>query len=392
MRVVRSIHRVGSDEVGHNHQMRFSWGALARRSLVASFVCQLVISVSLASAQTVIARHVPAGSTVELVMDGRVVGSAKADTEGIATITATDNVTVPIDAGVWVDYWGDIHRLVLSRRGSQPAADVVCRRVEVAGLYYVQRITSVVVDVREAPTVRLRQGRVPDSWLRDPVPVVAGTQGEGQGAGQSPAAARPPLPPLTGLTVFGGIGRGLASDFEAQVCGNVSCANENATPYTGGLAWWITDFVAAEARYNYLGEHQANASPAGYGFTTTREGAVLAFTGRGGVRLGKVRPFGRAGLAYHTATVSTTQTVDGTAIVVDGVTQTIPGGTQVIQSRTSGWAPVYGGGAEIWLSQFFAIFGEMQRIELKGPDDRGADIEIDDAELNVQVGVTIRIP
>jgi hypothetical protein len=365
---------------------------LVRRSLVAFIVYTAVIGGTPALAQTVIVRHAPAGSTVELVMDATVVVAAKADAAGNATLTAPDKVDVPLDAGVWVDVCGDVHRVILARRGAQPAAEAVCRRLEVAGLFFVQRITSMVIDVRDAPSLRLRQGRAPDEWLRDPVPGVA-RAGANAGAATQADAPAAPLPPLTGLTLFGGIGRGSATEFESQACGNVtSCSDGGTMPYTGGLAWWFTDFVAAEARYNYLGDHEAAASGNAFRFTTTREGGVLAFTGRGGVRLGRVRPFGRAGMSFHSATLTTTQTVDATSVVIDGVTQTVPGGTQILQSRTTGWAPVYGGGAEIWLSSIVGIFGEFQRIELKGSDDRGADIEINDAEQTIQAGVTVRFP
>jgi hypothetical protein len=82
--------------------------------------------------------------------------------------------------------------------------------------------------------------------------------------------------------------------------------------------------------------------------------------------------------------------VDETTVVIDGATQTVAGGTQILQTRTRGWAPVYGGGVEIWLSPLVGIYGEAQRIGLKGKDDRDADIDIDDAVITVQVGVTVR--
>jgi hypothetical protein len=359
--------------------MRFPRAVLVRLSLVAFVACHVGLGVAVADAQTVVVRHAAPGSTVEVVLNATPVGTATADPQGNATVMASDTAGVPIDAGVWVDACGNTHRVILARLGAQPPPDAACRRTQIAGLYFVQRLTSIVIDVRDSPSLRLRQGPVPDAWLRDPTP----------GGGQ--VAAAPPLPSLTGLTLFGGIGRGAALNFGSQACGNVtSCSDNRSTPYAGGVAWWFNDFVAAEARYNYLGDHQAEASTEAFRFTTTREGGVLAFTGRGGFRVGRVRPFGRGGLSLHRATLTTTQTMNETTVVVDGVTQTIPGGTQVFQSRTRGWAPVYGGGAEIWLSSVVGIYGEVQRIGLKGSDDRSADIDIDDAEVTVQAGVTVR--
>jgi hypothetical protein len=359
--------------------MRFPAGAVVRRSLLVLGACQLLVGAPLASAQTVIVRHAAAGSTVELVLNARAVGTATVDTAGVATITAPDSEELPIDANVWVDVCVGAYRVILARSGAQPVVDPACRRDQVAGLFLVQRISSIVVDVRDTPSLRIRQGPVPDAWLRDPV------------SGATQASARPPLPPLTGLTLFGGAGRGTTLNFESQACGAVaSCTDNSPLPYTGGVAWWFTKFVAAEARYAYLGNLEAQATEDTFRFTTTREGGVLSFSGRGGVQVGRVRPFGRAGLSLHRATLTTTQTLDDSTVVIDGVSQTVPGGTQVFQVRTRGWAPVYGGGVEVWLSPVVGIYGEMQRIGLKGSDDRGADIDIDDALVTIQGGLTVR--
>jgi hypothetical protein len=359
----------------------------ARRNLTVllAATCHVAIGATLASAQTVVVRHATPGATVELVLNGAPAGTAQANPQGIATVTATTALAAPIDAGVWVEACGEAHRVIVARRSAPPTPDPVCRRTQIEGLFLVQGLTSIVVDLR-GPSLLLRQGSVPDDWLRDPVQAVAS-------GSEAPETPRPPLPPLTGLMLFGGAGLEIVSDFASQYCGDVtSCSDSAALQYTGGVAWWFTDFVAAEARYNYLGESEAEGSANTFGFTTTREGGVLALAARAGVRVGRVRPFGRAGMSFHKATVTTTQTVNETTVTIDGATQTVPGGTQIIQMRTSGWAPVYGGGAEIWLSQRIGIYGEVQRLGLKGADDRGAEIEIDDAVTTVQAGVTIRFP
>lgn len=354
--------------------------ALVRRSLVASFALHVAIGTTLASAQTVIVRHATPGSTVELVLDGTPAGTAMADSEGTATVVATNKVDMPRDVNVWVDTCGDALRVMLARPGAQLIDAGACRRVQIAGLYVMQRITSFVIDTRSTSSLLLRQGPAPEEWLRDPRPAIA-------------EAAAEPLPPLTGLTLFGAAGRSATMNFRSQSCGGVtSCSGNAPIPYSGGVGWWFNDFVAAEAQYIYLGKQTAGASDEAFQFTTTREGGALAFTGRAGFRAGRLRPFGRAGMSLHRATLTTTQTLNDTAVVIDDVTQTVPGGTQILQMRTRGWAPVYGGGLEVWLAPFAGIYGEVQRIGLKGTDDRGSGIRIEDAAITVQAGFTIRLP
>jgi hypothetical protein len=359
--------------------------ARRRLAVLLAATVHVAIGATLASAQTVVVRHAAPGATVELVLNGSPAGTAQANAQGIATVTATTPLDASIDANVWLEACGEAHRVIVARRSAPPTPDPVCRRTQIEGLFLVQRLTSMVVDVR-GPSLLLRQGSVPDDWLRDPIRATAGES-------DAPQPPRPPLPPLTGLMLFGGAGLELVSDFASQYCGDVTSCSDSAPPqFTGGVAWWFTDFIAAEARYDYLGKSEVEGSSTAFRFTTTREGSVLALAARAGVRAGRVRPFGRAGMSFHEATVTTTQTVNETTVTIDGAPQTVPGGTQIIQMRTSGWAPVYGGGAEIWLSQRIGIYGEVQRLGLKGADDRGAEIDIDDAVTTVQAGVTIRFP
>jgi hypothetical protein len=350
-----------------------------RRSLVVVFALHVAIGTP-AAAQTVIVRHVTPGSTVELVLDGTPAGTAMADSEGTATVVAMNKLDMPRDVNVWIDICGDAHRVILARPGGQLMDAAACRRTQIAGLYLLQRITSFVIDARSTSSLLLRQGPAPVLWLHDPRSAAS-------------EAVPEPLPPLTGLTLFGAAGGSATLNFESQSCGNVtSCSGNAPIPYSGGIGWWFNDFVGAEARYSNLGKQTAGASDDAFQFTTTREGGVLAFTGRAGFRTGRLRPFGRAGMSLHRATLTTTQTQNDRTVVIDDVTQTVPGGTQILQMRTRGWAPVYGGGAEVWLSPFIGLFGEVQRLELKGTDDRGSGIRIKDAVITAQVGVTVRIP
>lgn len=342
-------------------------GTLVNRSVV-FFAAFVAIGATLASAQTIIVRHAPPGSDVDLVVDATAVATAKAGPDGTATVVATDKVTVPLDAAVWVDMCDDAVRVMLVRPGGQLPPAGSCRRAQISalGLYFVQRITTMVIDVRGTPTLLLRQGRAPDAWLRDPV-----SPDSDDGPGEA-------LPPMTGLTLFGTAGVSTTLNFKSQFCGNASgCSTSTSIPYSGGVAWWLNEFIAADARYNRIAD-DAEATADAFRFTSAREGGILALTGRAGFRKGRVRPFGRAGMALHRATTTTSQTM------------TEPAGTQVMQMRTQGWAPVYGGGVEIWLSPVVGIYADGQRIGLKGTDSRGSGIEIDDAILTVQGGITIR--
>ena len=351
-----------------------------RGILVVSFAFQLAIGATFASAQTVFVRHLTPGSTLELVVDSTPVGTAKADSEGLASVMAAGKVDPPMDANVWVDACSDKYRVILVRPGAQLSGDSGCRRTQIAGVYLVQRVTSIVIDSRATSSLLLRQGRVWDVWLKDPPPGVAQSSAE-------------PLPPLTGLALFGGAGLGSMMNFTSQSCGAVASCSDNAPMlFSGGVAWWFNDFFGAEARYGYLGKLQVDASTDAFKFTTTREGGVLSFTGRAGFRKSRVRPFARGGLSLSRLTLTTTETVNETSVVIDGVTQTVPAGTQILQLRAKGWAPVYGGGVEVWLSPRIGIYGDVQRIGLKGKDDRDADIHIDDAVITAQGGVTVRFP
>jgi hypothetical protein len=59
--------------------------------------------------------------------------------------------------------------------------------------------------------------------------------------------------------------------------------------------------------------------------------------------------------------------------------------------RARGWAPVFGGGLEVWLSPRFGLFVDAQRLGLKGKDEKGSAIEVDDTLLTAQAGLTVRL-
>ena len=351
--------------------MTFPGAILVRRSSVVLFALYVVLGTSIASAQTVILRHVLPGSALELVVNATQAGTAKADAAGNAIVT-TNSLDREMEGNVWLDTCDDVHRVILVRPGAPLIPAGGCRRTQIAGLYLLQRITSIVIDTSNTASLLIRQGRAYDAWLTDARPQVA-KAGDGKET-QTPRASEPPL---TGVALFGVAGLGTTRDFESQSCGTLACTRNSPIQYGGGVGWWFNDFFGAEGRYGYLGKLTVDAKESGYDFSTTREGGYLAFAGRAGFRKGRFRPFGRAGMSLSRATVTTTQTVDDSK--------------QTFEMRARGWAPVYGAGLEVWLKPRFGLYFDGQYLGLKGKDERDSGIEADDRLLTAQVGVTFRL-
>jgi hypothetical protein len=354
---------------------------LVRRSSVVLFALYTVLGTTLASAQTVILRHTPPGSTVELVLNGRQAGTATADAGGNATVTTKSLDThSQIDANIWLETCDDVYRVILAAPGA-PAPAGGCRRTQIGGVYVVQRITSIVIDANNSSPVLIRQGAAYSSWLTDPRPEVAKPvkETETQTTAAAPAAsasASKSQPPLKGPFVFGGVGLGTALNFEEQVCGTVTCTYNVPIQYGGGVGWWFNDFFGVEGRYGYLGKVTATGNETDFQFSTTRESGFLAVAGRAGLHKGRFRPFGRAGMSFDRTTLTTKQTMGESM--------------ETLAMRARGWAPVFGGGLEFSLSPRFGLYVDAQRLGLKGKDEQGSGIEVDDTLLTAQAGLTIR--
>jgi hypothetical protein len=353
--------------------MTFPGAILVRRSSVVLFALYVVLGTSIASAQTVILRHVLPGSALELVVNATQAGTAKADAAGNAIVT-TNSLDREMEGNVWLDTCDDVHRVILVRPGAPLIPAGGCRRTQIAGLYLLQRITSIVIDSSNTGSLLIRQGRAYDAWLVDARPQVAKA---GEGKETQTAGASEPLPPVAALTAFGVAGLGTTMHFEEQSCGTLDCTRTSPIQYGAGVGYWFNDFFGVEGRYGYLGKLTVAAKETGYEFSTTREGSFVALAGRAGLRKGRFRPFGRAGLSLDRATVTTTQTVGES--------------TQIIQMRARGWAPVYGGGLEIWLKPRLGLYFDGQYVGLKGKDEHDSGIEVDDKLLTAQAGVTIRL-
>ncbi len=65
--------------------------------------------------------------------------------------------------------------------------------------------------------------------------------------------------------------------------------------------------------------------------------------------------------------------------------------TQHFAQRTHGWAPVFGGGLEVWASKKVAIFSEMSISRIKGKAEDKGDGEVDDRLRYFGIGLKIRL-
>jgi hypothetical protein len=334
---------------------------ILRRSLALSAAIHVVVSCGVVSAQTVVVQNVPPNTTIEFVLNGSVTATAMAGADRLATLAATKGGLADrdmLDVLVWVDDCGSTRRVVVMNRVMQPPPGDSCRRSQIQGLFLLQRVTTMLVDIEPAtPTLRLRQGPLPDEWLRPPV---------APGAPQVRISIAP-----RGAVLFGG---GVNADFGdalAPACGDVTgCTTTGrAFSYTGGLSYWFSQYVAAEGAYMRLPQVAASGSGDRFRFDSDMDGGLLVLAAKGGFPIGRVRLFGSAGAGYHRATFTTRQTIDDTT----AASGAIPGGTTTLQWRTQGWAPAFGGGMEVWFTSSIGLYGEVSRLGLKGSDaDREA--------------------
>ena len=104
-------------------------------------------------------------------------------------------------------------------------------------------------------------------------------------------------------------------------------------------------------------------------FDRVKQGTIV---GKGGVPFGRMRIFGTGGANYHRATFTTTERID-----------TFP---VTLQWRTEGWGLVFGGGAEVWINESFAIYGEFTRAMMTGEDVRNTEATTDAPITSIVVG------
>jgi hypothetical protein len=342
---------------------------MVRRSFVLAAALYLVTGAGVASAQTVVVQNAAPASAGELVLNGTSVAKGTAGADGLITLTAGTGGLQPaqtLDVLVWVDDCVGSRRIVIMSRVEQPPSADTCRRTPIQGVFLFQPITSMLIDISPVtPVVRVRQGPIPEEWLR---PVVAGE-----------APPRFALAPR-GLILFGGGGLVSPGDLLTPACGNVTTcsADDRVISMTGGVGVWFSQYVGAEASYFRPQPLEASGSGDRFTFNSDVDGGALMVVGKAGFPVGRVRIFGAGGMDYHRATFTTTETIDSTPVT--------------LQWRTEGWAPVFGGGIEVWFTGTVGLYGEMMRIGFKGDDVGNSEARTDSTLTSIVVGGRVRLP
>ena len=334
---------------------------------------------SIASAQTVIVTKAPPGAPVEFVLNDATVATGTTDEAGGATLaapTAGAAARTDMDAQIYVDACDTLRRVIIvDRRMPVPAAASGCVRSQIAGLFLVRPISTLVLNVTgPVPTVLLRQGPF------TPPP---------------PGEVRTWSPSPTGLVVSGAAAFGALRDPAVSGCGDVSdCTGDgNGFAYMLGGAFWFTRFIAFEAAYMRPAKATATGQGTNFRFESSVEADVLTLAGKVGIPAGPVRVYGKGGATRTWATSFTTQTNDDVTQTIGGVTTTIPGGVTEFGMNTEGWGWIVAGGLEGWLNRSVAIYVEGGRAALKGEavENAGAEGSFDDALTYIGVGLKVRI-
>jgi hypothetical protein len=368
--------------LGHNHEVvhvleqRVSMLKALRPRVVAAVLC-LSFQATLASAQTVIARNVPAGSTVELVLNSAKIGTATADAAGDAKLPFSlqqNGGRTEMDASVHLEVCPDVRRIVLVERNQTPAPpEVGCSRQDVTGLFLIRRVTNLVVDTGAVnPTVWLRQGPVDLSPKR--------------------ASVRWDSTP-NGLIVFGGAGIGTFRDALLFLCGSVSpCqGGDSRTTYSAGATFWLGPFVGVEGSFLKPAGVNANGTASNFRFNSVQSTRLYVINGKVGIPINRARVYGQGGTNYHRATQTTNETIDDTTVTVNGLIEPVTGGTQKIELKTGGWGWQFGGGLEVWLKPSTALYGEVGRTRLNGEGLEGRQGELKDYLTTFLFGIRLKI-
>ena len=357
------------------------WGALAVAAAIYA-----TAGAGVAAAQTVIVRNAPAGSSLELVLNTETIGTVKADASGLGTLPVNlqGKGRAQADVNIAFDVCEGVRRVLLVERGLQPPPlqGRDCTRHQVPEVFALRPVTTLVADMGPAtPTVWVRQGRPPETWLRD--------QTE-----EERAAAKVRRPSPTGFFLFGGGGMVKVNKVVAAACGTIEeCSGDDFVPgFQGGLGIWATRWLAFEASYirptNVTAAHDSEF----FRFDTTFDVHIINLGAKAGVPLGPVRFYGHGGTTYHQANFITDETIDDNTTTTDtGEVLQLPGGTQTFTLRTDGWRYYYGGGIEGWIGRSWAIYGEVTRSALKGKTMDEGEGELDSAATTLMAGIRIRI-
>jgi hypothetical protein len=357
-----------------------------RRLLLLAAALTVTGAVGAANAQTVVVTKAPPGATVELGLNADAIGTAKADAAGIATLPV--NLTAhgrraETDARIFVDVCEQARRVTLVEVGWQPPPPAAgCTRREIFGVFYLKSVTTVVVSAAEqAQAVWIKQGPAPESWLKD-----APT---GNSRDDRPGPGVP-----SGLVFFGSAGISNYANAAAVSCGaGTECASdESRLSGRFGGEYWVRPFVGVSVSYLKPGAATTNGSGSGYRFNSSLSPNLVTITGKVGVPFGRVRLYGEVGTDYNWTTLSTTETLDETTLTLDdGSTTVVPGGTQNFELKTDGWNWTWGAGAEVWIAQKAAVFGEFSWAKVTGKTSGGGEGSLDETLMSIFVGIRFRL-
>jgi hypothetical protein len=332
----------------------------AWRPLALAAVLHLMFA-AVGAAQTVIVTNAPAGQKVEVVLAGKPGGTATADRSGVATIPVNLQAATgagEMDARVYVDVCGDVHRIVINERNQLPGTrEESCERREISGIFWVRTVSTLVVNVGGAiPTMLLTRGKYD---VNNPAPI-----------------RRAPV----GLVVFGGGGLSSFDQLSASACGTVSdCTGDNGGgALTGGVAFWLLPWLGAEGSYIRPSELTTSGQGGDFDFSTSFDTHIFTAVANIGIPARAMRIYGKVGGVFSTSTTTTRQT-SGEA-------------TQTNAIKTQGWGPVFGAGFEGWIKPRFAIYVEAAFGTLKGePTDRSIEGDLDRGFKQVMVGARVRL-
>jgi hypothetical protein len=346
----------------------------------------LLATAATASAQTVFVRHAPPGRAIDVVVGRTDAGKGAADENGDARIPISLQSAVgkpEMDATVFVDICQDLTRIVVEQGGSAvPAPGVGCERRDVQGLYAVKPESTLVVNIGGAvPTMLLIQGSYSPPKRSEENP---------EGADEK----QPPRPASTGLALYAAGALTSIKNTASNACGAVPDCTPDGSGfgYTVGGVIWLTKWLGAEGGYLRPAQVRASRTSDPLHIDMRMKTDLVIVAGKVAIPAGPARIFGTFGADYHQATQDTTETLTDRSVTgPDGNPVTLPGGTQSFHLETQGWSYLWGGGAEVWLSRPFALFGEVNVINIKGKPVGGGEGRVVDRFTTINFGMRVHV-
>src|SRR5262245_24293165 len=330
------------------------------RPLAYAAVFHLVFA-AVAAAQTVIVTNGPAGQKVEMVLACKPAGSATVDPRGVATIPINLQAATGVremDARVFVDVCSAVHRIIITERNQLPQGkEENCDRREISGIFWIRHVSTLVVNVG------------------GPIPTMLLTRGK-----YDPHNPAPPRHVANGLIIFGGGGLTKFDDLIVNACGDVSTCNgdNSGGALTGGAAYWILPWLAAEGSYIRPSELTTTGEGTNFNFSSKFDTHLFTAVANVAIPVRAVRIYAKIGGILSTSTTTTSQTSGEE--------------TQSTAIKTQGWGPLFGGGFEGWIKPRFAVYFEAVFGTLKGePTDRNVEGDMDQGFKYMMGGVRVRL-